>query len=142
MKEGDLMDYKDKIIDVDEKEEKEEVKEQEFLVADLHPIQLQTICNMCHIAANKRMSTKLECANIQVTGKYCRLIEGLKSVYENQQRQLELSRKYVHSFFAGRSIVRKEELERIYQENVVESERSLNEFINFVQLMGIEVVGI
>jgi hypothetical protein len=126
----------------EDEQEQEQNQDNEFLVADLHPIQLQTICNMCHIAANKRMSTRLECANIQVTGRYCRLIEGLKNVYENQQRQLELSRKYVHSFFAGRSIVRKEELERIYQENVVESERSLNEFINFVQLMGIEVVGI
>lgn len=129
------------IILAEEKQQEATNQENEFYIGDLYPEQIRKICQICHIAANKRMSTKLECASIKTKGTYCRLIENIRTVFADQKKELDLSRKYLSAFMNGRSVMRKEELERLYDEKVEKGLPSFTEFLSFCQLMGIEVVG-
>lgn len=125
---------------VENEQEKQEEK-QEFYVGDIEPAEAKFICKLCHIAANKRMADKLECAEIKLKGQYCRPIEKLRNVFLSQKKELEVSRKYISAFMNGRTVFRKEELERLYRDNISEGERSFDEFLSYCQLNGIEVVG-
>lgn len=112
---------------------------------DLLPEELQFICRRCHIAANKRMNQVLACSSVTIEGRYCPEIERLRSTLKGQARQIEAFRKYASIFvsdnFEGRTSIQKFEVEKIYNEKIVEGKRSLEEFIDLLQMFNVDVVG-
>lgn len=112
---------------------------------DLLPEELKFICKMCYIASNKRMVDKVACSNVTVEGRYCEQIERLRNILNTQGRELEVYRKYASAFvsenFCKRSVYQKNEIAKLYNDKVVEGERSLEEFIDLLCYLGIEVVG-
>lgn len=118
----------------------EEKKDISF-VSELAPTELSAICELCHIANNKRMTTRLECASIQVEGQYCKLIESIRKRFNRQQAILDKLLKYVVAFMQERTVYRRVELQRLYNDNIVNGERSFDEFLNVCRYLGIEVIG-
>ena len=113
--------------------------------ADLLPEEIQFICKLCHIAANKRMVNKLECSSITVEGKYCNHIESIRNALKSQANELSIYRKYITAFMddkkSNRSVFQKNELSRWYKEKIEEGERSFDEFLDLLRHYGIEIVG-
>lgn len=113
--------------------------------ADLLPEEIQFICKLCHIAANKRMVDKLECSSITVEGKYCKHIESIRNALKSQANELSIYRKYITAFMddkkSNRSVFQKNELSRWYKEKIEEGERSFDEFLDLLRHYGIEIVG-
>ena len=68
------------------------------VVKDLLPHELEFICRICHVAANKRMSDKVECGDKNVTGQYCNNVERLRRALTLQAAEIESSRKYIAVF--------------------------------------------
>ena len=112
---------------------------------DLLPEEIRFICKMCHIASNKRLESKLACSSVTVEGRYCKHVERLRSTLNGQARQLDTFRKYASAFiserFGERTAFDKSEISKWYNEKIVDGKRSLEEFIDLLQLMGIDVVG-
>ena len=126
-----------------ENEEKEELVFEPTI--DLLPEEIRFICKMCHIASNKRLESKLACASVTVEGRLCKHVERLRSTLNGQARQLESFRKYASAFilerFGDRTAFQKSEIAKWYNEKIVDGKRSLDEFIDLLQLIGVDVVG-
>ena len=110
-------------------------------VCDLKPEEIQSICNLCHIANNKRLSDKLECAEVQVEGRYCKLIESIRKRFFRQQAIVDKLLKYANVFMTERTVYRKVELKKLYEDNISEGNRSFDEFLSVLRYLGIEVIG-
>ena len=112
---------------------------------DLLPAEIHFICKMCHIASNKRLESKLSCSSVTVEGRLCKHVERLRSTLNGQARQLETFRKYASAFicerFGERTAFQKGEVAKWYNDKIVDGKRSLDEFIDLLQLMGVEVIG-
>lgn len=112
---------------------------------DLLPEEIQFICKMCHIASNKRMVDKLACSNVAVEGRPCEHVERIRSILQAQGQELAIYRKYASAFirdsFGERTVFQKNELVKLYNEKIVEGDRTPEEFIDLLCSLGIEVVG-
>ena len=122
-----------------------EEKNRNELRCDLLPEEVQFICKMCHIAANKRMVDKLACASVAVEGRLCKPMERLSNTLKSQANELKVYRKYASAFISDnigeRTVLQKNEILKIYKEKVVEGVRSVEEFADLLSYLGIEVVG-
>lgn len=119
--------------------------EEKEYCADLLPEEIQFICKMCHIAANKRMADKLECSSITVEDRYCKHIEKIRTTLKSQAQELSVYRKYISAFISEkldkRTVYQKSELLPLYKEKVEEGKRSFEEFADLLRYFGIEVIG-
>lgn len=125
--------------------EQEEQKEEKGYRYDLLPQELQFICRRCHIAANKRMVDKLDCASVTIEGRLCENVERIRSTLSAQAQELTIYRKYASAFitdkFGERTVLQKSEIAKIYKDKIADGERSLEEFVDLLCFLGLEVVG-
>ena len=133
------------MADEKKKVEAQEEEQENELRFDLIPEELKFICKMCHIAANKRLVDTLACSSVTVEGRLCKHIERLRSTLNGQASQLATFRKYASAFitekYGERTAFQKQEIEKWYKEKIVDGKRSLEEFIDLLQLIGVDVVG-
>lgn len=113
------------------------------VVKDLLPEELEFICHICHVAANKRMSVTVDCGDKNVTGQYCDKIERLRRALTLQAAEIESSRKYIAVFkgvLKGKTVFRKQELQKLYVTYTASSAPSFNEFLDYCRMNDIEVL--
>ena len=115
----------------------------EEIVSDLLPSELEFICKLCHTACNKRMATKVECGEKNITGQYCMNIERLRRALLSQAAEVEASRKYIGLFksvLKSKTVFRKQELEKLYIKYCAKTPPSFEEFLDYCRMNDIEVL--
>ena len=100
------------------------------------PEALKFICQRCRMKIGKSGQM---CPHLTVTSNFCSDLNSLRYEYEDNKKLLEAHKKYSEAFRGPRVFTRKD-LERLYHSSIAEGKRSVEEFLSYCNLVGIEYI--